>query len=145
MTIPVTASRLAVMSWAALLLGLCGLFLAPPSAQAQEAGAATSPDGKVRVQVLSLKRTEGDTLTLQFQITNSGNDDFSVTVGNMRLVDLVGRRIYGPGLTSPTCTTPVGQHLTCYAVFGAPPASTRTMTVQFYEKLGLITGVPIGE
>ena len=82
MTIPVTASRLAPMSWAALILGLCGLFLAPPSARAQEAGAATSPDGKVRVQVLSLKRTEGETLTLYFQITNNGNDDYRTVVVN---------------------------------------------------------------
>lgn len=145
MTIPVYVSCLAPISRAALLIGLCGLFLAPPSAQAEEAGAATSPDGKVRVQVLSLKRTDGETLTLQFQITNSGNDRYSMTLGNMRLIDMAGRRIYSPGLTSPTCNTPVGQQLTCYAVFGAPPASTRTMTVQFDENLRLITGVPIGE
>jgi hypothetical protein len=145
MTIAAVVSCLAPLSRAALLLGLYGLFLAQPSAQAQEARDATSPDGKVRVQVLSLKRTEGETLTLNFRITNNGNDNYSTVIGNMRLIDIVGRRIYSPGLYSPSCTTPVGQQLTCYAVFGAPPASTRTMTVQFDEKLSLITGVPIGE
>ena len=145
MTISVNVPRIASVSLAALFLGLCGLFLAPSSAQPQETGAATSPDGKVRVQVLSLKRTEGETLTLHFQITNSGNDDYAMTLDNMQLIDLAGRRVYNPGLHSPTCSTPAGKQLTCYAVFGAPPASTRTMAVQFYEKLDLITGVPIGE
>ena len=108
-------------------------------------GAATSPDGKVRMDILSLKRTEGETVTIRFQITNSSNDTYRVTVDNMRLIDVVGRRIYSPGITSPGCLTPVGQRETCYAIFGAPPASTQKINVQFYEKTDLITGVPIGE
>ena len=63
----------------------------------------------------------------------------------LRLIDIAGRRIYSPGMTSNNWTTPVGQRLTCYAVFGAPPPSTKTMTVQFYEKFDLINGAPIGE
>ena len=130
----------------AFLLGLSGPLLAPTAVRAedQNPGTATSPDGKVRVQVLSLKRTEGETVTLRFQITNNSNDRFSVTEGNMRLIDIAGRRIYYPGVTH-SCNTPTGQQLTCYAVFGAPPSSARTMTVQFDENFDLITGVPIGE
>jgi hypothetical protein len=30
-------------------------------------------------------------------------------------------------------------------VFGAPPAGTQKMSVQFYEKLDLITDIPLGE
>jgi hypothetical protein len=129
----------------AFLLGVSGPLLTAVRAQDQSPGIATSPDGKVRVQVLSLKRTEGETVTLRFQVTNNSNDDFRVVPINLRLIDIAGRRIYSPGVTSNNCITPVGQQLTCYAVFGAPPPSTKTMTVQFYEKFDLINGVPIGE
>ena len=68
-----------------------------------------------------------------------------MTLGNSRLVDIVGRRIYSPGLTSSGCSAPAGQQLACYAVFGAPPAGTQKMSVQFHEKLDLITDIPLGE
>jgi hypothetical protein len=130
-----------------LFLGLAVPLLAPPGAWAQHqgAGSATSPDGKVRVDILSLKRTEGDTVTLRFQVTNDSNDGYLVTMDNMRLIDIAGRRVYSPGVTSKNCSTPIGQQLTCYAIFGAPPAGTKTMAVQFYEKMDLITGVPVSE
>ncbi|MBV9756529.1 MAG: hypothetical protein JO047_05695 [Alphaproteobacteria bacterium] len=132
---------------AAVLLGFGGLLLAAPVARAQEqsAGTATSPDGKVRVQVISLKRTEGDTVTLRIRVTNNGSDDYRIVLDNARLLDIAGRRSYSPGVTSNNCTTPVGQQLTCWAIFGAPPAATKALAVQFYEHLDLITGVPIGE
>ena len=82
---------------------------------------------------------------MRFQITNDGNETYGVTVGNSRLVDVAGRRIYSPGLTSSNCSVPAGQQLACYAVFGAPPAGTQKMSVQFYEKLDLITGIPLSE
>jgi len=131
----------------AAMLGACAALLAtaPAFSAAAALGSATSPDGKTRVDILSLKRTEGETITLRFQVTNGGNDTFSMTLGNSKLVDMVGRRIYSPGLTSSGCSAPAGQQLACYAVFGAPPAGTQKMSVQFYEKLDLITNVPIGE
>jgi hypothetical protein len=131
----------------AAMLGTCAaLFATSPAFSATPAlGSATSPDGKARVDILSLKRTEGETVTLRFEVTNSGNDTYSMTLGNSKLVDMVGRRIYSPGLTSSGCSAPAGQQVACYAVFGAPPAGTQKMTVQFYEKLDLITNIPIGE
>ena len=131
----------------AAMLGACAaLFATSPAFSATPAlGTATSPDGKTLVEILSLKRTEGETVTLRFQVTNSGNDTYSMTLGNSKLVDMVGRRIYSPGLTSSGCSVPAGQQLACYAVFGAPPAGTQKMSVQFYEKLDLITNIPIGE
>jgi hypothetical protein len=130
-----------------LLLGLAALVLAPVAGRAQDQapGVATSPDGKVRVQVLSLKRTEGDTVTLRFEIANDSNSNYTVTVGNMRLIDIAGRRIFSPGVTSSSCAAQIGERVKCYAIFGAPPAGTKTMAVQFYEKMDLITGVPISE
>jgi hypothetical protein len=108
-------------------------------------GSAISADGKTRVDILSLKRTEGETVTLRLQVTNDGNETFGITIGNTRLVDMASRRIYSPGLTTNNCSVPAGQQLACYAVFGAPPTGTQKMSVQFYEKLDLITGIPLSE
>ncbi|HEV2571352.1 MAG TPA: hypothetical protein VGU72_06415 [Beijerinckiaceae bacterium] len=129
------------------LLSLAAIVVAISSALAQSPsiGSGTSPDGKVRIDIISLKRTEGDTLTLRFQVANESNASYGVTTGNIYLLDIVGRRSYSPGVTSPSCSTPVGQKSACYAIFGAPPASTQKINVQFYEKMDLITGVPISE
>ena len=137
----------ATLTKIAAMLGTCAaLFATSPAFSATPAlGSATSPDGKTRVEILSLKRTEGETVTLRFQVTNDASDTFSMTLGNSRLVDMIGRRIYSPGLTSSGCSVPAGQQLACYAVFGAPPAGTQKMSVQFYEKLDLITNIPLGE
>lgn len=137
----------ATLARTAAMIGACAALFAtsPAFSAAPVLGAASSPDGKARVEILSLKRTEGETVTLRFQVTNAGNDTFSMTLGNSRLVDMVGRRIYSPGLTSSGCSAPAGQQLACYAVFGAPPAGTQKMSVQFYEKLDLITDIPLGE
>lgn len=131
-----------VLLMSGLAVALAGV--APALAQTASLGSTMSPDGKVRIDIVSLKRTEGDTLTIRFQIANDSNQDYSVTVDNLRLIDIVGRRSYTPGVTG-RCFAPVGQRFTCYAIFGAPPPGTRTMTVQFYERLDLISGVPISE
>ena len=127
------------------MLGACAALSAtvPAYSATPALGSATSPDGKTRVDIQSLKRTEGETVTLRFQVTNGGNDTYSMTLGNSKLVDMVGRRIYSPGLTSSGCSVPSGQQLACYAVFGAPPAGTQKMSVQFYEKLDLISNIPL--
>ncbi len=114
-------------------------------AQDQPIASVATTDGKVHIDILSLKRTEGETLTLRLAITNNSNDGYDPVLGNTRLIDLIGRRIYSPGLTSPTCNTPVGQKQSCYAIFGAPPAGTQKLNIQFYEKLDLIAGVPVSE
>jgi hypothetical protein len=131
----------------ATVLYIAALLLGVPVAWADDPPVAsvTSADGKVRVDILSLKRTEGDTATLRFTVVNNGNADFSVVLGNLRLVDLVGRRYYDTGLSSTGCNTPPGKQSTCWAMFAAPPPNTRVIAVRFYEHLDLITGVPITE
>jgi len=114
-------------------------------AEDQPIASVTSADGKVRIDILSLKRTEAETLTLRMMISNNSSDRYDPVLGNTRLIDLTGRRVYNPGLTSPTCNTQVGQKQGCYAIFGAPPAGTQKLNIQFYEKLDLITGVPVSE
>ncbi len=99
----------------------------------------------VRIDITSLKRTEGDTLTLRLQVTNAGNSNYSMVADNIRLIDLVGRRVYTPGVTGPSCSTQAGKTTACYAIFGSPPATTKAINVQFYEKVDLVTGVPIDE
>jgi hypothetical protein len=133
------------------LLGICAAcFVMTPAFSATPApgpslGSAMSPDGKTRVDILSLKHTEGDTVTLRFQITNDGNDTYGMTAANARLIDMAGRRIYSPGVATNSCSVAAGERLACYAVFGAPPAGTTKMAVQFYEKLDVIMGIPLSE
>ena len=99
-------------------------------------------NGKARVDILSLKRTEGGTVTLRFAVTNENNTDLSMTIGNMELIDLVNRRTYSPGLKSPSCSIPSTQKRICRAMFAAPNASVNMINASFYEDFGLIP-VPI--
>jgi hypothetical protein len=139
--------RARLLNAAAVIFGLAVPLFTVPAVWAEDKplGSVTSQDGKVQVEIVTLKRTEGGTVMLRLQVTNDGNETFGITPGNLRLVDIPGRRIYSPGLSSPSCFTPVGQRLTCYAIFGAPPAATKAMTVQFYEKLDVISTVPVSE
>lgn len=102
-------------------------------------------DGKVHVDVLSLKRTDGGTVTLRFVLANDGDGDFSMVLGNMHLVDLAARRSYRAGLMSSSYSTPPGRQVNCWATFAAPPEATKTLAVQFYENLDLLSGVPVAE
>jgi hypothetical protein len=121
------------------------LPLSPGHAEDRPIASAAAQDGKVRVDILSLKRTEGGTVTLRFVLTNNGDGDFSMVVGNIHLVDLAARRSYGAGLMSSSCSTPPGRQVNCWATFAAPPEATKTLAVQFYENLDLISGVAVAE
>ena len=98
-----------------------------------------SSDGKVRADMLSLKRTEGDTVTLRFAIVNDSNRTVSTTLGNMRLIDLVGRTSYEPGVTSSSCSADAGAKTICWAVFAAPGPNTKSINVKFYDAFDLIS------
>ena len=97
------------------------------AAKADDAPVASgvSADGKVRAEMLSLKRTEGDTVTLRFAI------------------DLVGRASYEPVVTSSTCSAESGAKAVCWAVFAAPGPDTKSINVKFYDTFELIS-TPIG-
>jgi hypothetical protein len=126
-------------------LGVALMTFAATSAFAddQPAASGTSQDGKVRVDVLSIKRTEGETVTLRFSLVNNSGSDFSIVLSNMHLVDLVNRRSYSPGLMSSLCSTAPGKQAECWAIFAAPPETVKKISVQFYERFDLISGVPI--
>ena len=110
----------------------------------QTIGTASSSNGKVRVEVLSLKRTEGQTVQLRWRLVNDDNRSFSMTTMNEKLLDMAARREYSAGLGS-SCNAEPGERQTCWAVFAAPPPNTKTMTVRFYEQFDLLPGVPISE
>jgi hypothetical protein len=118
----------------------------PALSQAEETpvGSATSPNGKVRVEILSLKKWEGDTLQLRWRVVNNDNTTYKMTPLNTRLVDMAARREYTAGLVS-NCYTEPDQPLICWAIFGRPPTNVKTMTVHFYEQLDLVPGIPISE
>ena len=125
----------------ATALSVCALVAcAPHRASAEDTPIASGQqtNGKARAEILSLKRTEADTLTLRFAIANEDNRDLAITISNMQLVDLVNRRIYKPGLESNSCRIPAGERRICWAVFAAPNASVRMLNVKFYEDFDLI-------
>jgi hypothetical protein len=111
------------------------------AAKADDAAVASavSADGKLRADMLSLKRTEGDSVTLRFAIVNDSNKTVSITVGSMRLIDLVGRASFEPGVTSSTCSAESGAKAICWAVFAAPGPNTKSINVKFYDAFELIS------
>jgi hypothetical protein len=111
------------------------------AAKADDAPVASgvSSDGKVRADILSLKRTEGDTITLRFALVNDSNRTISTTLGNMRLIDLLGRTSYEPGVTSSSCSADAGAKVICWAVFAAPGPNTKSINVKFYDAFDLIS------
>ena len=134
-------SRAALL--AALAAVLLGLTHAASAADEKPVASTASGNGKLRVEILSLKRIEADLVTLRWQIVNDDDKDFSMTPGNARLVDLAGRREYSPGLTSNGCRADAGKRTMCWATFAAPPQATKTMAVKFYENLEMVMGVPV--
>jgi hypothetical protein len=116
---------------AVCLAAVLALWLSSAHAEDRPIASTATHDGKVRVDVLSLKRTEGGTVTLRFVLANNGNGDFSIVVGNIHLVDLAARRSYGPGLMSSSCSTPPGGQVSCWAPFAVPPEATKALAVQF--------------
>lgn len=136
--------RRATRYWhTALVAAACASIGLVAAAQDKPLGQATTPDGKIRVEVLSLKRIEGNLVTLRWQIVNDGSGDFSMVPGNARLVDLAGRRQYEPGLYSTRCVSKPDERTPCWATFAAPPTATKTLAVKFYEQFELVTGIPV--
>lgn len=128
----------------ATLAGIVWLMAATvATAQDKPLASIKGADPDVRIDITSLRRTEAETLTLRLQVTNNGSSSYSMVADNIRLIDLSGRRSYTPGITGPNCSTQAGKTTSCYAIFGAPPATTKTINIQFYEKVDLISGVPI--
>jgi hypothetical protein len=142
------------MTAAALQMPAVALWLSTPLmalsgaaalADEQPVASATNAEGKVRVDVLSLKRTEGDTVTLRIVVVNNGNDNYPIVMSSVKLVDIVNRRTYGAGLSTSVCNPAPDQRLTCWAMYAAPPANTKTMSVQIPEHFDLITGIPVSQ
>lgn len=133
--------RLGALAFAASVASVSGA-----SADDKPLGATTGGAGAVHLNILSLKHSDGDTVTLKWEVVNDGSSDYSMTPDNMRLVDLVGRRIYSVGLSSDGCgNTPAGKRIACWAIFAAPPPATKTVAIKFYENVEMVIGVPIAE
>ena len=129
----------------ALTLAACLLTARAAVADDKPVGTATSSDGAVHLNILSLKHSEGDTVTLKYEVVNDGSSDYSMTPNNIRLIDLVGRRTYDAGLSGGCGRTPPGKRETCWAIFAAPPPAAKAISVMFYENSTLISGVPVTE
>ena len=139
----------AALRMRAVVLCLSIALMALPGAAAfadeEPVASATNAEGKVRVDVLSLKRTEGDTVTLRIAVVNNGNANYPIVMSSVKLIDIVNRRSYGAGLSTSVCNPAPDQRLTCWAMYAAPPANTKTMSVQIPEHFDLITGIPVSQ
>jgi hypothetical protein len=124
---------------AALILFVYGIAF-PLIAGADEAPIAsgTRTNGKAHLDVLSLRRTEGNTVTLRIAVTNEENQPLTIQLSLINLVDLVNHQIYNSGLNSPRCSVPPGERLICWAIFAAPNASVKSVNVTLNEDFGLI-------
>ena len=131
---------------ACLLTFLAGLSATAALAESPTPVASVKNlDADVRIDILSLKRTENNTVTLQFALVNEGAGEGGITALNTRLIDLVGRRRYDAGLEmAGPCSAPNGGRKLCWVMFAAPPASTKTVNVQFYGNWPLVS-TPISE
>ena len=122
--------------------GMAMLVTAAARADDAVLASGNQTNGKAHVDILSLKRTEGDTLTIRFVVVNDGNRTMTLYLPNLRLIDLINRRSYGTGVTSTNCAVEPGARTNCWAVFAAPPANVKSINVTFHEDFGLIS-VPI--
>jgi hypothetical protein len=97
--------------------------------------AKMTADGLVVAEVTSLKRTEGDTLTLKLNVRNNSNEAHRVILyenpsSRMNLMDLTNRRVYQAGASSNyTCNTEPKSVASCWVMFAAPPPEVLKMTV----------------
>jgi hypothetical protein len=94
-------------------------------------------NGLVTAEVASLKRTEGDTVTLKVNIRNNSDEVYQAILfqnpsSRMNLLDLTNRRVYQAGASSDyTCRTEPKSVASCWVMFAAPPPEVMKMTVNF--------------
>jgi len=139
MTFPAAVCRLILASALAAV--------AAPAFADTEAPVATvkNLDANIHIDVLSLKRTEGNTVTLQFALVNDGPGTHTLTPGNTRLIDLTARRRYDVGLEMPGgCSAESGEKKVCWVMFAAPPATAKSLNVLFYGTWPMAS-VPVSE
>ena len=117
----------------------CAFLAAVSAVKADDAPVASgvSADGKVRADMLSLKRTEGDTVTLRFAIVNDSNRTVSTTLGNMRLIDLVGRASYEAWRYVLLMLRGCGSENDLLGGVRVGP-NTKSINVKFYDAFDLI-------
>lgn len=127
-----------------VVAGVALMSAFPALAQEAPIARGIQDNGKAVIEILSLARTEGDTVTLRLALVNENNRDMSLVLGNMRLIDLTNRRRYEPGLDSGGCRADAGQRRVCWAIFAAPPPGVKSINVKFYEDFPLIS-VPLGQ
>jgi hypothetical protein len=98
---------------------------------ATEAVLATTQqtNGKARINILSLKKTEGDTMTLRYVVVNDNRESLYINRNDMSILDLVNRRKYGAGQSSE-CTVRSDQQQLCWAIFAAPKDNPQTLSVE---------------
>lgn len=115
-----------------------------------------------KIDIVELRRTSGDTVTLKFKVHNTSNDELSLgtfgdgdwynwNLAKVHLLDLTNKKKYfvlrdseSQPLTSKGKTKlKPGEQLTLWAKFPAPPSSVTAITVEIPEALPF-EDLPIG-
>lgn len=156
--------RLAAVGYVAALLGLAfaGALLVPP-VQAQQGGlSAESQKPGARIDIKDLKRDEGGTVTLRFQLNNESGEVFGecalrdpgagcAEVNGVHLIDAANKKKYlvvRDANKACVCSTfpypglAKGQRANLWAKFPAPPDGVQKVTV-IVPGFEPIEGVPI--
>lgn len=176
---------LAMLVAAPLLLGGCSLFggssghhgsgggggdqggsasetktVKPQKNHTVASGSAKTTSGRVDINITELRRS-GHLMTLEFTLTNKGNDAYSwqpdsgrykqgEDIGGVTLIDNQAQKEYAPAIDNEgNCVCSViylglgaGETKTFHATYGAPPGSVKKLDVQLPD-LTTLHDVPI--
>jgi hypothetical protein len=124
---------------------LVAAVVAAREAAAEDAPIATGRNATgVRIDVLSLRRTDGGTVTLRYAVVNDGQEGFLTNMLQVTLFDLANRRAYSPGIISDSfCGAEPGKRSTCWAVFAAPQDGVRQMQLKIPAGPGTPELIPV--
>lgn len=120
-----------------MAISMAGPLMPVPTAFAEGEPIATTQQGtgKIRINVMSLKRTEGDTMTFRYTVINDNEErvpDLSVRGDLIEIFDFVNRRKYSTSVAATSnCDVPSQSQKLCWSVFGAPKGNPKTLSVKF--------------
>lgn len=153
-------------AWLAFICGLLitgSVSLAPANVRADEALTADGDQDGVQLVIKSLKRNEGDTVTLRFRIVNNSSDNFDHTcdvkdpkehdscgvLSGVYLIDQVNKKKYlvvrdsdGNCLCATMARIEKDKSQNLWVTFPAPPTDTQKVTV-VVPTFEPIDGVPV--
>ncbi len=136
-------------SWFVPLVALAIMGISRVTGAAEPVAVTESQLPGIRAEIIALKRSSGDTLTLKFRIVNESDKSMDPSckmretatepcgpISGVHILDTVGGKKYlvlrdstGRCICADVGTIGPGKSLLLWAKFPAPPAETRTVSV----------------